>query len=142
MTRQTIVILDFGSQYTQLIARRVRENRVFSKIVPYHTPVEEIVALSPKGLILSGGPASVTDKKSPYPNKKIFKLGVPILGICYGMQVIAEMLGGKVKHTAEREYGSTFAFFNHIKKPHQCFFVLARGIKETRVRRILKRLLA
>jgi len=112
MTRQTIVILDFGSQYTQLIARRVRENRVFSKIVPYNTPVEEIAALSPKGLILSGGPASVTDKKSPYPNKKIFKLGVPILGICYGMQVIAEMLGGKVKHTAGREYGKVELFLD------------------------------
>ena len=113
MTKQIILILDFGSQYTQLIARRVRENKVFSKIVPYNTPAEEIAALSPKGLILSGGPASVTDKKSPYPDKKIFKLGVPILGICYGMQVITEMLGGRVKHTKEREFGKVELFVDN-----------------------------
>lgn len=95
MTKQTILILDFGSQYTQLIARRVRENKVFSKIIPYNTPAKEIAALAPKGLIFSGGPASVTDKKSPYPDKAIFKLGIPILGICYGMQVITEMLEEK-----------------------------------------------
>ena len=112
MNRQTILILDFGSQYTQLIARRVRENKVFSKIIPYNTPAKEIAALNPKGLILSGGPASVVDKKSPYPDKGIFKLGVPILGICYGMQVICEMLGGKVKHTREREYGKVELFID------------------------------
>jgi len=110
MTRQTVLILDFGSQYTQLIARRVRENKVFSRIIPYNTAVEEIVSMNPKGLILSGGPASVIEKKSPYPDKKIFKLGVPILGICYGMQVITEMSGGKVRHTKEREYGKIELF--------------------------------
>ena len=114
MGRQTILILDFGSQYTQLIARRVRENKVFSKIIPYDTPAKEIAALFPKGLILSGGPASVIKKKSPYPDKKIFKLGVPILGICYGMQVIAEMLGGRVKHTKKREYGKVELFVDDI----------------------------
>ena len=72
--RQTVLILDFGSQYTQLIARRVRENKVFSKIIPYNTPAKEIQAMSPKGLILSGGPSSVVDKKSPMPDKAIFKL--------------------------------------------------------------------
>ncbi len=112
MTRQTIIILDFGSQYTQLIARRVRENKVFSKIVPYNTPAKEIAALSPKGLILSGGPASVTQKKSPLPDKGIFKLGLPILGICYGMQVIAQDAGGKVRHTPEREFGKTELFID------------------------------
>src|SRR4030042_1955433 len=112
MTKQTIYILDFGSQYTQLIARRVRENKVFSKIIPYNTPAKEIAALNPKGLILSGGPASVTAKKSPLPDKGIFKLGVPILGICYGMQVIAEMFGGKVKHTKDREYGKAELFID------------------------------
>jgi len=112
MTRQTIVILDFGSQYAQLIARRVRENKVFSKIIPYNTPAEEIASLSPKGLILSGGPASATEKKSPYPDKKIFKLGIPILGICYGMQVITEILGGRVQHTRRREYGKTELFID------------------------------
>jgi GMP synthase (glutamine-hydrolysing) len=128
MTRQTILILDFGSQYTQLIARRIRENKVFSKIIPYNTPAAEIAALNPKGLILSGGPASVVDKKSPYPDKGIFKLGVPILGICYGMQVICEMLAGKVKHTREREYGKVELFiddnrdlFSHMAGNFTCW---------------------
>ena len=128
MTRQTIVILDFGSQYTQLIARRVRENKVFSKILPYNTPAKEIAALFPKGLILSGGPASAIEKKSPYPDKGIFKLGIPILGICYGMQVIAEMLGGKVKHTHSREYGKVELFidgnkdlFSHLPGNFTCW---------------------
>ncbi len=128
MTRQTILILDFGSQYTQLIARRVRENKVFSRIIPYNTPASEIAAMAPKGLILSGGPASVVNKKSPYPDKGIFKLGIPILGICYGMQVISEMLAGKVKHTKEREYGKVELFiddtqnlFSHIPGNFTCW---------------------
>jgi len=128
MTRQTILILDFGSQYTQLIARRVREHKVFSKIIPYNTPAKEIAALNPKGLILSGGPASVINKKSPYPDKGIFKLGIPVLGICYGMQVICEMLGGRVKHTREREYGKVELFiddnrdlFSHMPGNFTCW---------------------
>src|SRR4030042_677835 len=113
MTRQMILILDFGSQYTQLIARRVRENKVFSKIIPYNTPAKEIAAMSPKGLILSGSPLSVVEKKGRSPDKGIFKLGVPVLGICYGMQVIAEMLGGKVRHHNKgREYGKTELFID------------------------------
>lgn len=112
MKRQAVLILDFGSQYTQLIARRVRENRVFSQIVPYTISAEEIAGLSPKGIILSGGPASVVNKKSPYPDKKIFKLGIPVLGICYGMQVIAEMMEGRVKHTKGREYGKVELFID------------------------------
>ena len=111
--RQTILILDFGSQYTQLIARRVRENKVFSRIIPYNTPAKDIQAMQPKGLILSGGPASVTrTKRSPYPDKGIFKLGVPVLGVCYGMQAIAELLGGKVKSSREREFGKTELFID------------------------------
>jgi len=128
MTRQTILILDFGSQYTQLIARRVRENKVFSKIIPYNTPAKEIAEMAPKGLILSGGPASAVEKKSPYPDKGIFKLGIPILGICYGMQATAELLGGKVKHTKEREYGKTELFiddnhdlFSHLPGNFTCW---------------------
>jgi len=127
-TRQTILILDFGSQYTQLIARRVRENKVFSKIVPYNISAKEIAAMAPKGLILSGSPASITDKKGPMPDKGIFKLGIPILGICYGMQVITEMLGGKVKHTTEREFGKAELFiddnqdlFSHVPGNFTCW---------------------
>jgi len=112
MSRQLILILDFGSQYTQLIARRVRENKVFSKIIPYNTPAKEIAAMAPKGLILSGSPLSVVEKKGRYPDKGIFKLGVPVLGICYGMQVITEMLKGKVKQTKGREYGKTELFID------------------------------
>jgi len=110
--RQTVFVLDFGSQYTQLITRRIRENKVFSIIVPYNISAEEIKARAPKGLVLSGGPASIYDKKSPQPDKNIFKLGIPILGICYGMQVIAQNLGGKVKQTKGREYGKTELFID------------------------------
>ena len=137
MTRQAILILDFGSQYTQLIARRVRENKVFSKIIPYNMPAKEIALLMPKGLILSGGPASVTKKKSPYPDKGIFKLGVPILGICYGMQVITEMLGGRVRHTSEREFGKTELFiddnrdlFSHLPGNLTCWASHADFVKK------------
>lgn len=112
MIKKIIVILDFGSQYTQLIARRVRENRVFSVILPYNTPAKEIAVLVPKGIILSGGPACAALKKSPYPDKGIFKIGVPVLGVCYGMQVIAEMFQGKVKHTKSREFGKTELFID------------------------------
>jgi len=100
-----IVILDFGAQYTQVIARRVRECQVFSQIVRFDTPAAEIAALQPRGLILSGGPASVYGKDAPHPDKAIFDLGVPILGICYGVQLMAHQLGGKVEHSARREYG-------------------------------------
>ncbi|MDP2906232.1 MAG: glutamine-hydrolyzing GMP synthase [Candidatus Omnitrophota bacterium] len=128
MIKHSVLILDFGSQYTQLIARRIRENKVFSKIVPYNISAKEIAELSPKGLVLSGGPASVTDKKSPHPDKGIFKLGIPILGICYGMQVITEMLGGKVKQTKGREYGKAELFvddnrnlFSHVPGNFTCW---------------------
>jgi GMP synthase (glutamine-hydrolysing) len=113
--KDVILILDFGSQYTQLIARRVRENKVFSQIVPYNISPKDIAALQPKGLILSGGPASVYEKAGPLPDKGIFKMGLPILGICYGMQVIAHILGGKVKYTEEREYGKTELFLDDHK---------------------------
>lgn len=112
MSRETVLVLDFGSQYTQLIARRVREHKVFSRVMPFNTPAKEIAALAPKGIILSGGPASCTDKKAPHPDKEIFKLGIPILGICYGMQLIADMLDGKVKHTKDREYGKAELFID------------------------------
>jgi GMP synthase (glutamine-hydrolysing) len=100
-----IVILDFGSQYTQVIARRIREFHVFSQVLPYNTPASKIKELAPAGVILSGGPASVYAKGSPQPDKGVFRLGVPVLGICYGMQLLAHHLGGKVEHSEQREYG-------------------------------------
>ena len=102
---ELIVILDFGAQYTQVIARRVRECNVYSVILAYNTPADKIAALNPKGLILSGGPSSVYAKDAPLPDKGIFDLGVPVLGICYGIQVMAEFLGGKVEKGHKREYG-------------------------------------
>jgi GMP synthase (glutamine-hydrolysing) len=101
----TIVILDFGSQYTQLIARRIREFNVFSVVLPCTVPLEQVKALSPKGIILSGGPCSVYDADSPAADPEVLALGVPVLGICYGLQFITHHLGGKVESAASREYG-------------------------------------
>jgi GMP synthase (glutamine-hydrolysing) len=102
---EQIVILDFGSQYTQVIARRVRECSVYSTILRYDTPAADIRKLQPRGIILSGGPNSVYDEKAPHPDKEIFKLGVPVLGVCYGVQLFAQSLGGKVEKGSKREYG-------------------------------------
>ena len=105
---KTVLVLDFGSQYTQLIARRVRELGVFSEIKPFHTPIEEIMDSSPGAIILSGGPSSVWDEDSPRINKALFEAEVPILGICYGMQLIVQTLGGKVEKSTKREFGPAF----------------------------------
>jgi GMP synthase (glutamine-hydrolysing) len=102
---QTIVILDFGSQYTQLIARRIREQNVFSVVLPCTAPLAEIQSYSPLGLILSGGPSSVYDADAPAADPKLLQLGVPVLGICYGLQFIVHHLGGKVRSASKREYG-------------------------------------
>src|SRR5271154_1884707 len=102
---EQIIILDFGSQYTQVIARRVRECNVYSQILRYDTPAKEIQKLKPSGIILSGGPSSVYAGNAPLPDKNIFKLGVPILGICFGVQLLAQFLGGKVEKGLKREYG-------------------------------------
>jgi GMP synthase (glutamine-hydrolysing) len=100
-----ILILDFGSQYTQLIARRIREARVYSQILPCTASLATIEAYRPKGIILSGGPSSVYDRKAPRLPKEVFDLGVPILGICYGMQLVTHLLGGEVAKANHREYG-------------------------------------
>src|SRR5215467_2313394 len=102
---QSIVVLDFGAQYSQLIARRVREQNVFSVVLPCKTSIAEICKHSPAGIILSGGPSSVYDPDAPLADAKIFELGVPVLGICYGLQFMAHALGGKVKAAKHREYG-------------------------------------
>ncbi len=105
MDTQTVVILDFGSQYTQLIARRTREQNVFSVVLPCTAPLSEIQGLQPLGIILSGGPSSVYDADAPAADPKILELGVPILGICYGLHFIVHHLGGKVRPGPLREYG-------------------------------------
>lgn len=102
---QTILVLDFGSQYTQVIARRIREQKVYSQVLPFDTPLAAIKKAQPLGIILSGGPASVLSKGAPLPDKRIFSLGVPVLGICYGLQLMGKLLGGEVKKCEHREYG-------------------------------------
>jgi GMP synthase (glutamine-hydrolysing) len=105
MEKGGVVVLDFGGQYTQLIARRVREQQVFSAILPCTTPIEDIRKLQPAGIILSGGPSSVYDKDAPKCDPAVLAMGIPILGICYGMQWVAKNLGGKVEPAERREYG-------------------------------------
>ncbi|HEU4478372.1 MAG TPA: glutamine-hydrolyzing GMP synthase, partial [Pyrinomonadaceae bacterium] len=102
---ETIIILDFGSQYTQLIARRVREAGVYCEILPFNTPASKIAARSPKGLILSGSPSSVYQEQAPRPAKDLATIASPILGICYGLQVLAFDMGGEVKPSHSREFG-------------------------------------
>jgi GMP synthase (glutamine-hydrolysing) len=102
---QTVVILDFGSQYTQLIARRIREQNVFSVVLPCTAPLSEIQALHPLGIVLSGGPSSVYDADAPAADPKVLEMGVPVLGICYGLHFIVHHLGGKVRSGTKREYG-------------------------------------
>jgi GMP synthase (glutamine-hydrolysing) len=109
---ERILILDFGSQYSQLIARRVRELGVYSELVPYNISFEKIKQLNPKGIILSGGPSSVYEVGAPHSDPNILKLGIPVLGICYGLQIIAHQLGGKVDTQAHREFGAVDLFIN------------------------------
>ena len=102
---ETVLILDFGGQYTQLIARRVRELGVYSEIVPFNITVEDLRAKDPRGIILSGGPSSVYEENAPHPDPAVIQMGVPVLGICYGVQLMAHFLGGEVKPSNRREYG-------------------------------------
>jgi GMP synthase (glutamine-hydrolysing) len=102
---QSIVVLDFGAQYSQLIARRIREQKIFSVVLPFNASLEEIRSYSPVGIILSGGPSSVYDNDAPLADKNVFELGIPVLGICYGLQFMVYALGGKVRPAAKREYG-------------------------------------
>jgi GMP synthase (glutamine-hydrolysing) len=109
---QTLLVLDFGSQYTQLIARRVRELGVYSEIHPFNYSIEKIKDQRPVGIILSGGPSSVYETSAPKPDHKIFSLGIPILGICYGLQLFADRMNGKVNSAARREYGKAELFID------------------------------
>ena len=101
----TIIILDFGSQTSQLIARRVREHQVYSELLPWNATKDQVLALNPKGFILSGGPNSVYEPGSPQIPDYVLESGLPILGICYGMQALTHALGGQVASSTEREYG-------------------------------------
>lgn len=113
MKKEVILILDFGGQYNQLIARRVREEGVYSEIVPYNISIEKIKDINPKGIIFTGGPASLYLEDAPKLDKEIFSLGIPILGICYGMQLMAYTLGGEVSRASKREYGVTSVKINN-----------------------------
>ena len=114
--KELILIIDFYGQYNQLIARRVRECNVYSEIVPFSTSIEKIKEKNPKGIIFTGGPASVYAENAPKCNEEIFKLGIPVLGICYGMQLMTHMLGGKVQKADKREYGVTNVKINNTSK--------------------------
>lgn len=104
-SNEMVIVLDFGGQYNQLIARRVRDSNVYCEVLPFSTSAEKIKHLNPKGIIFTGGPASVLEPDAPFCDKEIFDLGIPVLGICYGMQLMCKMLGGAVDDTGLREYG-------------------------------------
>ncbi|CAM3555999.1 MULTISPECIES: glutamine-hydrolyzing GMP synthase [Saccharibacillus] len=110
---ELIVVLDFGGQYNQLIARRIRDLGVFSELMPYNTPVERLRELNPAGIVFSGGPLSVYEEGAPHVDPAIYELGLPIFGICYGMQLMAQQLGGKVERAGKREYGKADVEFLH-----------------------------
>ncbi len=127
MKNETVVVIDFGGQYNQLIARRVREANVYCEVVPYSKPIEDIKAMEPKGIIFTGGPNSVFDEKAPKPDFAVFDLGVPVLGICYGAQLMSMALGGNVHSANTREYGVTeisldtdSVLFKGMDKKNQC----------------------
>ncbi|MGB8656678.1 MAG: glutamine-hydrolyzing GMP synthase [Candidatus Zixiibacteriota bacterium] len=124
--QDTIIILDFGSQYTQLIARRIRENKVFCEIVPFNQNLESFRHKNLKGIVLSGGPSSVFDPNAPFCGKEIFELGVPVLGICYGLQLIGRLFGGKLERSLKREYGKAVI---HVDKPD----ALLSGVRDNTV---------
>lgn len=117
MKKNSIIILDFGSQYNQLIARRVREMGVYAEVVPYFEPLEDILAREPKGIILSGGPASVYLDGSPTIDKALYEQGIPVLGICYGMQLTSQLLGGNVERADKQEFGKAELIIDDLESP-------------------------
>ncbi len=137
MKNELVLVLDFGGQYNQLIARRVRECNVYCEVHPYNLPIEKIKELNPKGIIFTGGPASVYGENSPLCDKEIFDLNIPILGICYGSQLMAHLLGGCVEHAETSEYGKTpiivdnnSLIFENVSKETICWMSHTDFIKE------------
>ncbi len=126
METQSIVVLDFGSQYTQLIARRIREQSVFSVVLPCTAALDEIRGYAPLGIILSGGPSSVYDADAPPADARVLALGLPVLGICYGLHFIVHALGGDVRAGKAREYGHAEI---EITRPSRLFASLPTAIK-------------
>ena len=112
MNNERIIVLDFGGQYNQLVARRVRECNVYCEIYSYRTPIEEIKKMNPKGIILTGGPNSCYEEGAPTYSRELFELGIPVLGLCYGAQLMNLVLGGKVEKAPVREYGKTETFID------------------------------
>lgn len=117
--KEIVIVLDFGGQYNQLIARRVRECNVYCEVLPFNTSMEKIKSINPKGVIFTGGPASVYAEDAPKVSEEIFQLGIPILGICYGCQLMTYTLGGKVEKAPVREYGKTYVTVNQSSKLFQ-----------------------
>ncbi|MCI5640644.1 MAG: glutamine-hydrolyzing GMP synthase, partial [Lachnospiraceae bacterium] len=112
MNKELVIVLDFGGQYNQLVARRVRECNVYCEIYSYKTDIEKIKAMNPKGIILTGGPNSCYEEGAPTYSKELFELGIPVLGLCYGAQLMQHVLGGKVEKAPVREYGKTDVIVN------------------------------
>lgn len=125
MKKELVIVLDFGGQYNQLVARRVRECNVYCEIYSYKTDIEKIKAMNPKGIILTGGPNSCYEPDSPTYSEELFKLGIPVLGLCYGAQLMSHVLGGKVERADVREYGKTEVIID--KKDSKVF----EGVSET-----------
>ena len=125
MKKELVIVLDFGGQYNQLVARRVRECNVYCEIYSYKTDIEKIKEMNPKGIILTGGPNSCYEPDSPTYSEELFKLGIPVLGLCYGAQLMSHVLGGKVERADVREYGKTEVIID--KKDSKVF----EGVSET-----------
>src|SRR5258707_2446939 len=126
--RGGVVVLDFGGQYTQLIARRIREQQVFSSVLPCTTTLDEIRKLEPSGIVLSGGPSSVYDPQAPKCDPAVLSLGIPVLGICYGMQWLTHHLGCDVDPAARREYGSAVLKIDNAPPPTQPFAGVSQSL--------------
>ena len=131
MDRELVLVVDFGGQYNQLAARRVRECNVYCEIYSYRNAIEKIKEKNPKGIILTGGPNSVYEEGAPTCGRELFELGIPVLGLCYGAQLMAHVMGGEVKRADHREYGKTdikldssSVLFNGIKEDNTCWMSL------------------